>query len=48
MGLDGSGGTARRHEAGYGIAKPDFPLVYSICRKCHLRGGYFPSGFENL
>jgi hypothetical protein len=48
MGLDGSGGAARCHEARYGSAKPDFPPVYSISRKSHLRSSYFPSGFENL
>jgi hypothetical protein len=48
MGLDGSGGAVRRHEARYGSAKPDFPPVYSISRKSHLRGSYFSSGFENL
>jgi hypothetical protein len=48
MGLDGSGGAARCHEAHYGSAKPDFPAVYSVFRKSHLRGSYFSSGFENL
>jgi hypothetical protein len=48
MGLEGVGGATRCPVARYGSAKLNFSLVYSISRKSHLRGSYFPSGFENL